>query len=208
LFPIPYFPVVKKEVIASAELPSSAMEDGGMNKSEGRSFLSEKLNLNLSHWRYPWNSSKVATMLLVDLDKLSQINQHFAHRVGNAVLYTVYQILRHSQADFSGRCGDDTFYAIFLQVPADRTEQLAEILCHDIGTYGWDNLAAGLSVTCSIGVAHYDKEEPPIDWPVRAAIGMRRAKEKGGNQVSPGPAMLPLADGSYRVSRNLADYFS
>lgn len=147
-------------------------------------------------------------MVILDLDELTQINKIFGNRVGDAVLYAVYQILTHSQADCSGRCGDDTFYAIFLYASEQRAEQLADELCNEVGNFEWNDLAIGLRVTCSAGMAHFDLNEPSIDWPIRAAIGMRNAKERGSSQVSKGPAMLPLADGSYRVSRTLSDYYS
>jgi diguanylate cyclase (GGDEF)-like protein len=188
-------------------LPISGTQDAGMKKSKGRIFLTEKLGLTTSG-SCSGSVHLEATLIILDLDELTQINKIFGSRVGDAVLYNVYQILSHSQADHSGRCGDDTFYATFLYVPQERTEVLAQNLCDSVRTFDWDGLAKGLRVTCSLGVAHFDKKEPTIDWPVRAAIGMRQAKEKGGNRISLGPSMLPLANGSYRVSRDLSDYYS
>jgi diguanylate cyclase (GGDEF)-like protein len=196
---------VRKDVIALSGSPTSFTADTAMQKSEGHAFLTERLESNIDRWKY---SGGTATMIILDVDGLTQINNLFGNRVGDAVLYAVYKVLSHSQADYSGRCGDDTFYAIFIYVPKERTERLAQDLCDSIRTFRWDALATGLRVTASVGVAHFDREEPTIDWPVRAAIGMRQAKEQGGNRVSVGPAMLPLSSGSHRVSRNLSHYYS
>jgi diguanylate cyclase (GGDEF)-like protein len=197
------FSGVTDETLSATKLPTSAIV--GMDKLAGRAFLAEKLGKNIDAW-HP--ASLEATMVILDLDKLTQINRVFGSRAGDTVLYVVHQIVSHSKSDYSGRCGDDTFYAIFLHISAERAQQLAEDICAEICDFDWNDLAPGLRVTSSIGVAHFDKNDAPIDWPIRAAIGMRSAKEDGGNRVSAGPAMLPLADGAHRVSRVLSDYFS
>lgn len=190
---------------SSADVPASTKEPAGMQRAEGSAFLTEKLESNISFWR---SRSLGAAMLIIDVDKLTQINTAFGSRIGDAVLYAVYELLAHSLADFSGRCGDDTFYATFLNVSEVRGTELAQDLCDAISRLDWNELAVGLWVTCSVGLAHFDNSELSIDWPIRAAIGMRKAKEEGGNRVATGPSMLPVSNGSYRVSRKLADYFS
>src|SRR5262249_22026609 len=102
-----------------------------------------------------------------------------------------------------GRCGDDTFYVLYRDHTLQTATRLAEDACVRIASYSWNLLATDLHVTCSIGVADLDWSLPTHDWPIRAALGMKLAKQHGGNQVAIGPVYVPSS-----ISRNLSDHYS
>ncbi len=171
-----------------------------LNKHEGHNFLTT----TLIHKVAQWNELNVhLSVLLLDLDKLTKINNEYSVEVGNQALEIVFEILRNSKAKYYGRCGDDTFYAIFTGHAAINAIRRANLLRRNIEQYPWDRLASGLYVTCSIGVAVLRPREPVPDWLVRAAMGMKEAKRHGGNQVAAAPVFIPRS-----TSRELRDHYS
>jgi hypothetical protein len=55
----------------------------------------------------------------------------------------------------------------------------------------WNNIAKGLFVLCSSGVAHFRDEEDAFITVRRAIERQILARRAGGNRVRPGPLELP-----------------
>lgn len=210
----PPIPVVTASSVTPKELQEPAVRRPrrgkagtqlSMDKLAGHVFLTASLPSQITRWR---RKQRPATVLLIDLDQLTVINKRYGRHLGDAVLGRLGEILATCAADFKGRCGDDTFYAIFVGCSDQVALGLAVEVCDRVKTFQWGELAKGLHVTCSIGIAHLSMIEPPIDWPIRAAVGLKSAKENGGNQVFAGPLFLPRPDAPSTVSRDLRDHYS
>ena len=161
-----------------------------MDKGRGHEFLSVGLKKRaVRRWRSEGTSVSIA---IVDLDALTAINKRFGDAVGDAVLAVVAQEVGGAGAGHDwGRCGDDTFFALHVGLRLEGMRRCAERIASSVRDYSWSELASGLWVTCSVGIAELQEKEPPSDFVIRAAIGMNRAKENGGDDVESGPRYLP-----------------
>lgn len=133
-------------------------------------------------------------IFMVDIDKLTQINNYFGKPVGDEVIKHVGGLLGAKKPLKYGRCGDDTFYV--LRILSDTNEALrkAKAICKAVIRFEWRRLVFDLKVTCSIGIAEFKWKEPLIDTVIRAAKGMKAAKESGGNRPEIGPLYLSADD--------------
>ncbi|WP_199618663.1 diguanylate cyclase [Paenibacillus alkalitolerans] len=95
------------------------------------------------------------TVLLIDLDHFKLINDTFSHETGDAVLIHFAQILTASAVDpaKSARLGGEEFLVILPGFTSVQGLQFAEELCRLIRFADWEQIAPGLSVTASIGIA-------------------------------------------------------
>ncbi|MEV4141410.1 GGDEF domain-containing protein [Dactylosporangium sp. NPDC049742] len=96
-------------------------------------------------------------LLLVDIDHFKGINDHFSHIVGDRVLREIAAILRaHCRPeDTAVRLGGDEF-ALFLRTDLPTAARIGERILNVVTARDWNQLAFGLHVTLSIGVAALD----------------------------------------------------
>jgi diguanylate cyclase (GGDEF)-like protein len=144
------------------------------------------------------------SLIMVDVDELTIINKQYRKGVGDEVLSAISKILQdESNAESSGRCGDDTFYIFLPGLDVSEASIAAENLRIYIQTYSWSSIARGLRVTCCFGVAQMSRNEPVRDWIIRAVSGLISAKDSGRNKTEVGPDYL-----SVKQSREFSDYYS
>jgi diguanylate cyclase (GGDEF)-like protein len=137
------------------------------------------------------DSSLMAAPLAVaalDLDGFKQINDRFGHAIGDEVLVRVARLLCDTlrQQDVVVRIGGEEF---LLLMPASRP-RAAEAACERvrsvIETDAWGQVARGLVVTASIGLAVADD---PDELPAVLRVADERlyvAKREGRNRVITG----------------------
>lgn len=199
----------KLEQIPDVEKLDGGSDTSGMSllsqlldKEYGDQFLRHRLPDILNQYQDSQTSVAIA---LVDIDELTIINKQYGNEVGDKVLATVGQILHAATKshEYHGRCGDDTFYAIFpgfsIKVATSYTDRILE----GISRFRWSSIATNLRVTCSAGVAQWSGKEDGQDVVVRASIGMVKAKEEGRNRTIKGPEHL-----AKNLSRELRNYYS
>lgn len=172
-----------------------------VNPQMGRAFLESGLE-DLIREKQHWSQFCV---ILMDIDKLTAINKHFDRSVGNEVVVRVGRLVAryHERGKLVGRCGDDTFYVINPRGGLKSALEVAESLRNDVKDTDWSEIAEGLEVTCSIGVAERQGREAPMLTAVRAAIGFNKVKSRGGNGVAAISARTKK-----NVSQRLEDHFS
>jgi diguanylate cyclase (GGDEF)-like protein len=146
--------------------------------------------------RLPWLVDSIGdsplSLVLVDIDGQNGINKRFGAAVGDDVIATIATLVREVTAAYdTGRCGDDTFYAVLCRTPAVRASAIAEDIRRAVQEYPWESIAADLYVACSIGVVEARVSERAEDLVGRASYGMARARRRGGDQVVVGPRRLP-----------------
>jgi diguanylate cyclase (GGDEF)-like protein len=126
------------------------------------------------------------SVLALDVDHFKRINDTLGHDAGDVVLRRVAQAcraaLRHD--DTIGRTGGEEFVVILPRAGADRAVEVAERLRSAVEALDWSDVAPGLRVTVSVGVA----ERAPADGDFaalskRADDSLYRAKEHGRNCV-------------------------
>jgi diguanylate cyclase len=98
--------------------------------------------------------SGAAVLLLVDVDRFKGINDRYSHGTGDRVLREVAMVLRAHcrQDDVAVRLGGDEF-ALFLRCDLATAARVGARIRDVIAARDWNELAFGLRVTLSVGVA-------------------------------------------------------
>lgn len=131
------------------------------------------------------SSGQTLTLALIDADRFKCINDQHGHAVGDLVLQQLAQMLRENTrgTDLLLRYGGEEFLVLFPDTVADRAFEVCERLRDRVETFAWQDLAPGLEVTLSIGLA----STPPFATDMliaRADSAMYRAKHLGRNRVA------------------------
>jgi diguanylate cyclase (GGDEF)-like protein len=94
-------------------------------------------------------------VLMVDVDHFKSVNDRFGHRVGDGVLRRVAAVLaEHSRpSDLVARLGGDEFVLLLDGVHRADALRRGQELVQAVGRQSWQDLAAGLAVTVSAGLA-------------------------------------------------------
>ncbi|HEX5631635.1 MAG TPA: GGDEF domain-containing protein, partial [Gemmatimonadales bacterium] len=106
------------------------------------------------------------------------------HAVGDRVLVQLAQRLREDtrNRDVLARIGGEEFLIVFDETPPSQARDVCERLRARVAAHPWHELAPGLTVTLSIGLAHAPpyRLEPLFETADRA---MYLAKQHGRNRI-------------------------
>lgn len=118
-------------------------------------------------------------MAFVDVDHFKRINDRFSHRVGDAVLQEIGQILRSfvREGDVPVRLGGDEFVVAFAHVEVAAAQGLAQRIQDAVEAHPWERLQPGLSVSVSVGVAGSQSGDCLKNWLHRCDMGMYVEKD-------------------------------
>jgi diguanylate cyclase (GGDEF)-like protein len=121
------------------------------------------------------------SVVFIDVDDFKTVNDTFTHAVGDAVLRELAGILRavSREDDVLVRFGGDEF-VIVATGPAEGVVHLAHRVHGAVRAHPWDHLAAGLSVTVSVGVGRVTDGQAPL---LAADGALILAKRGGRDQV-------------------------
>ncbi|UJW85628.1 GGDEF domain-containing protein [Devosia sp. SL43] len=99
---------------------------------------------------------------IVDLDHFKSVNDRFSHITGDAVLQRVASILvgQLGPHGHAARLGGEEFALIFPNAPEAVAASFCEGVRTAISATSWSDLAPGLAVTVSIGLAAGNGESP------------------------------------------------
>lgn len=145
-----------------------------------RVMIEELIYLECTHA----TSDSSFSLLFVDIDRLSIINEHFGMETGDRALSEIARQIRHSirEDDACGRY-DVNCFAVLLQAGLIDSKLVAERICEMVVSHGVPGLPMPLTV--SVGVACVKETKPsPAILMTAAAKALREAKVKGGNQVA------------------------
>jgi diguanylate cyclase len=122
---------------------------------------------------------------LCDLDYFKSVNDTFSHAVGDKVLQAIAQLFRDGirGSDFCARYGGEEFVVVLVDCDLDKARDIADGLRRQIRDYPWEQVASGLSVTASIGVAPSSVAADVDDLLATADRNLYQAKHAGKDQV-------------------------
>jgi diguanylate cyclase (GGDEF)-like protein len=126
------------------------------------------------------------SILMADLDDFKDINDRYRHQTGDRVLQEVARIFDAStpgSGAFVVRYGGEEFALLLPGAPVDEARRLAQKLCRSVRETAWGQLAEGLTVTVSVGVADGLGLAHPEDLLLRADHAMYAAKRAGKDRV-------------------------
>ncbi|WP_113906078.1 ligand-binding sensor domain-containing diguanylate cyclase [Aliidiomarina celeris] len=163
------------------ELERLAMEDQLTGLPNRRAF-DARLRLEFERsQRY----SHGLCLAILDVDHFKRINDHWSHETGDRVLIRLGEILQSAgrEIDSVARWGGEEFVLLLPETSLENALMVCERLRKAIAQTDCSDIAAGLSLTVSIGVAssqglsHFEKLLSKAD------AALYRAKEAGRNQV-------------------------
>ncbi len=137
-------------------------------------------------------SGQPLSVMLFDVDRLSDINQKFGYGVGDKVLERLAIVLRSyfRQHDWVARYSEDAIVVLLTQTEADRANELAEQARHTVETRLWftdHRTDQHVPVTVSVGVVNVPVSAGTAIDPERlmavAEAGVNGAKRAGRNRV-------------------------
>lgn len=93
---------------------------------------------------------------LVDLDWFKQINDSYGHPLGDRVLQHVVELLQEVLAPgaFCARYGGEEFVLVLPATGAETAVAACEAARGHVERFPWGQMAPGLRVTVSVGIAH------------------------------------------------------
>ncbi len=134
---------------------------------------------------YLRNPQTEAVLLMIDLDHFKNINETYGHASGDLVLEIVARIItqRTRKTDLCARYGGKEFLLLLRNTNADNAFKLAEELRADIQATKIQLADENINITCSIGIAAYNKQlQTCHDWIQYADKAMHLSKRKGRNR--------------------------
>jgi diguanylate cyclase (GGDEF)-like protein len=128
------------------------------------------------------------SLLIVDVDGLKRINDHYGHEAGDAALRTVAAAIRRSlrEIDLGARLGGDEFGVLAPRTNEESAAVLAERLRACVAKDGQDRRGRG--ATISIGITS-DVPDSNDSLAIRSLMtaadeALYRAKRNGGDRVA------------------------
>ena len=137
-------------------------------------------------------------VLLLDIDAFKSVNDSHGHAVGDQVLVRVADTLASGTraVDLVARLGGDEFVALLDGLDVDSARRRAADLRRRLAEVPWDELAPGLRVAVSIGVAAGAADSDPEHLVSRADTALYAAKARGGDRVEVDRPDTPLPGGA------------
>jgi diguanylate cyclase (GGDEF)-like protein/PAS domain S-box-containing protein len=149
-----------------------------------RRYLEESLLLEIADTR---NRGATLGVIMLDVDRLKQINDTHGHEAGDAVLQTMGQWLHTNirTGDISCRYGGDEFVLILPDATLDATTQRANQICEGIRKLAFHYQAQSLgAMSVSIGVAAFPQHGTTRDSLLAAVdAALYKAKDQGRGRV-------------------------
>ncbi len=173
----------RRKLAASLEQVQELVHYDELTKAYNRRTLTERLEQERNRAERTGAPLSVAMM---DLDHFKVVNDTFGHGVGDEVLRkfasTVQSTMRDT--DVFGRYGGEEFLLILTATrPGDAGPALERIRA-GLAAADWGALAPGLSLTVSMGVAGFRKDEAIDQVLHRADTALYDAKHAGRNRIA------------------------
>ncbi len=130
--------------------------------------------------------SKDVCVMMLDVDYFKKINDTFGHFIGDYVLKKLAYSLKSQvrKSDFVFRYGGEEFAIILPDITLAHAVIIAEKICQLIEGQNFKVEEKSVSVTLSIGLSMFQKEDQSINKVViRADEALYRAKHNGRNRV-------------------------
>ncbi len=173
----------------------AAADRGGPSPGEGRvpeRFVDDLTGLPALFWFEQTLTTEIArgrryrhplSLIVLDIDNFTRLNQLHGHATGDYVLMTVAGILRSTvrQTDLISRIRDDEFAVLVPETDRQGADHVAEKLRRAVELYPFDE---GLEVTVSIALAEAGAPENAQLLLGRAEDTVVAARDSGGNTVA------------------------
>ncbi len=137
-------------------------------------------------WKLARRQRAPLSILILDIDYFKKINDTYGHAAGDKVLIKIADCLRKTvrSSDMIFRYGGEEFVILLSNTHPEGADLLAERLRRAIRGIDCTDVAPGLCITTSIGVASLDHPEETAEQLFkRADDALYQAKRRGRDQV-------------------------
>ena len=125
------------------------------------------------------------SMLMIDVDRLKEINDTLGHTAGDAALAQAAEIIRNSvrTSDLPARYGGDEFSVVLVETGLRQAQALATRLLKAMQKAETEIDGKRIEITLSIGVGQYESDPTPEHLIKRVDAALYEAKQQGRNRV-------------------------
>lgn len=130
--------------------------------------------------------SKDVCVMMLDVDYFKKVNDTFGHFIGDYVLKKLAHLIKAQvrKSDFVFRYGGEEFAIVLPDITLEHSQIIAEKIRHLAESQNFKVEEKSISVTLSIGLSLFQKEDQSINKVViRADEALYRAKNNGRNRV-------------------------
>jgi len=122
---------------------------------------------------------------LLDLDHFKQVNDNKGHLVGDRILKEFVRAVGRGmrETDKLGRFGGDEFILLLPDTSLGQGRLAVERCRTEVASARWGSIAAGLSITTSIGIAAYESADSIDTLLARCDQALYGAKRAGRNVI-------------------------
>lgn len=122
---------------------------------------------------------------LINIDHFKKINDQYGYLTGDAILHELAQFLdgMRRATDSLGRYGGEEFSLLLINARLSTATVALERIRTQVIQHDWENVAPGLHVTVSAGVAAWKPGETLVEVLNRAGVALQQAKQAGRNCV-------------------------
>ncbi len=169
-------------VVDELELRQLATSDSLTGALTRRSFEKE-LDIELERSR---RYNHKASLILYDLDHLSDVNANFGHAAGDAVLRNAAQLTKAAlrTVDVFGRIDGNTFAILLPETPRDGARYVVERLRHEIKTVPTTVGNSIITITASFGfTVNAEVDRTGHGMLRRATDALKEAKSGASNRI-------------------------
>jgi len=127
------------------------------------------------------------TMLMIDVDGLKQVNDHYGHSAGSRLIKTVARAIEGvvRESDILARYGGDEFIVLLPGTGIDSAHLCAERIRTAVSNCSFDVSGRRVSATTSIGIASYPDSAAEAQAVLdKADMALYRSKQNGRNCVT------------------------
>lgn len=151
-----------------------------LTKLPNRRFID--LEINKCH-KLAKREESIYSLILLDIDHFKRVNDTYGHTKGDQVLKELAFLLKNSlrETDLIGRWGGEEFIILCRGATLAESQEIAEKLRQKISKHSF---IEGYQLTCSLGVASYQREDLIEDIFRYADLALYQSKSDGRNRVT------------------------
>lgn len=163
------------------EVERQAKTDGLTGLANHRTFMETLARECERARRYDSNLA----MLMIDMDRMKEINDSLGHQAGDVALEYVAAIIRESVrvSDIPARYGGDEFAVILVETSLDQAKSLAQRLQQNLHRHPLEIEDRTIALTLSVGVGEFRNDPSPEHFIKRIDTALYDAKGHGRNRV-------------------------
>jgi len=127
-----------------------------------------------------------AVLLMMDIDRFKKVNDEYGHMIGDKVIKTVAEVLRHCMRryDIVGRLGGEEFAMMLMDCDIQQAQEIANRILKKVAENEVRKEGIVVKVTVSIGLSAIYKSDSDVEQGLtRADDALYLAKERGRNQI-------------------------